>query len=346
MQTYQQSPRQDIIPVAGQRIVTRLETDQSTDYLDVQVVGDITIAGGAADLIRNRGSILAIFDQNGVLEAGKEKVNVDGRILRFESEFHSASPLTATRLTSTAAGTYTLREQFRVYFATSTITPRETSYRERDPSKFLEWFVRQVAGGGADRIVKVSGAVTAALTNVKVTVSQLYNAEERQLPAFVPVVEQIEVPIVQVVQSLEVFLKPQHYVRGLTLLQDTAVHGEVNDVLEALILRSDRRTLIGPDMQPVDMLARAMEHNSGGDVYAGPKGALLHFNFAQNGRLANIHNPLEDPNLRFIFKAKPSAVAGAGASSIKIALWMLARDLYVDGRTGRRVVTESLEIPV
>ncbi len=334
------NPRTTLAPITTDRVSSRLINAVQSHYVTLTLRGTLTIAGGAATAIRNRGSIWAAVREVGISENGKDRVLVTGNVLRFMSEMAAPSALSASRVTSTAAAAYTLEESARIYFAHPfAAVPRETSFLERDSKQVLEVFMKLAgtpADGGGSALVNVGGAVTGILSAVTCTVEHGYDATETARPYFIPTMRQIVQPVAAATSKLETFIKTSNALRGMVVTQETTTDGEVADIINALDLRGDFGSLIGDSQAKWADLLLASEFEFGGAVVSTIR-AHLGLNFQEHGRLSSILNPNQDNNLRFEFDCQPS-VAGAGSSQIRITLLELERD--------SAVVDPELPIPV
>src|SRR5881394_1916373 len=127
------NPRTAIVTIAGDRAFSRLINAVSSNFVTLMFTASLVISVASATSIRNRGSILAAFDEIGIDENGTDRHIYDGKVLRVLSEMAAPSALSARRVTSTAAATYPLEESVRIYFAHPfAAIPRETAFREKD----------------------------------------------------------------------------------------------------------------------------------------------------------------------------------------------------------------------
>lgn len=322
MFTLTRNPRASITPVAGERVGSRLVNRVQSHFISLRITGTLTIAGGAATAIRNRGSVAACFDEIGINENGTDRVLARGAALRMLAEGSAPSALTAKRVTGTAAAAYELEEVVRLYFAHPfAVNPRETAFIENDPRQVLEVFVKQ-ATDAAGRLVEVGGAVTAALTNLRVEVTQAYDATEKSLPEYIPTIRQLLVDVPSANSQQVEYLKTTKLLRAVVISQETTTVGEVDDIINKVALKGDFRDIIGPSPESFDQILLDSEYDFGGAVVASNRSHLL-LNFQQHGRLSNVINPAQDANLRFEFDCAPSA--SAGSSKIRITLVELER---------------------
>lgn len=324
MYRLRRNPRSNIIAIAGERAFSRLISAVSSNFVTLVFAGSLVISVAAATNIRNRGSILAAFDEIGIDENGTDRHIYDGRVLRFLSETAAPSALSAQRVTSTAVATYPLEEAVRIYFAHPfAAVPRETAYLERDTKQLFQVFAKLNASA-KDKLATAGGA-TLALNSVTVTVTHGYDANEPNRPEFIPTVRQQIVSVDSANGQLPEFLKSQHAIRTIVVSQEGATIGEVGDIINSLVLRSDEQDFIGPGKMLWRDLALESEYEFGGAVVSSNR-AHMCLNFQQGGRLSNVISPAQNNNLRFEFDAQPSVVAGAGASKIRITIVELQAD--------------------
>lgn len=338
------SQRPNIVPIVNDRARSDLLNGKRNKCIQLTFGVDVVTTTLLTGAIRNRGSVLALFPEIGVAEGGNDKALADARLFGIVSEAFRPSAGTATRLTSLAVGTTKLRETVRIFFENPfSANPRETQFMEHNIQAALQFFAKY--SGDISRIVDV-GTGAATLQNPFVRVSQVFDEDEAALPYFVPQYEVLTAPIALAQAALEIKLGIGDYIRGLTIMQDTQGIGEVSDIISTLQLRGDKRFWIGADGPcNYEDLARGMEFDVGGSVYASPNGAYLHLNFQEQGRLSKILSPAQDTNLRLVLGVAPSAAAGAVASYVRVLVHKLVRDPYVSP-TGRTVVNPTLPIPV
>src|SRR5262245_35019769 len=94
------NPRLAIVGTAGQRVFSRLVNGMQNYYVTVRNSGTINITVAATRVI-NKGSVFGCWDEIGIDENGRDRVLLDGRLLRFMSEMHAPSALSSTRLGGT-----------------------------------------------------------------------------------------------------------------------------------------------------------------------------------------------------------------------------------------------------
>lgn len=324
---------------SGTRQFIRLLAIASIFYIDVLITGTlgVTVAGTG---IQNRGSIMAAFDEIGVVENGRDRVVLDARLARYIAELAAPSALTATRATGAGVQTTVLREYVRIYFAHPfAVNPRETAFLARDPRADLQLFFK--LNGTNNGVSNIIAGGTKTLTGVSVTAVQHIDEHETARPLFIPSIRQVT----QVIAGsgvTDMYLRPNNYLRAIALQQDTNV-GEVEDIITSLALLGDSRPIIGPEQVDFDLLRYAKEYEHGGSVLA-PTG-YWHHNFQEGGRLANILNPRQDTNVRLSLTAAPSAAAGATSSVVRVALLELERDPNAVDLNGRALV-DPIDFPV
>lgn len=358
MFTYQRSQRPQITPTlannglsaAPDRLYSKLATKMQCHFVTLNFTGTLTIAGGAATALRNRGSIMAIAAEVGIDENGVDRHLYKGPVLRFISEMQSLSPLTAKRVTSTAAAAYPLQEMVRIYFADPfSQIPRETAYLVHDISQDFRVFVRlqqdDAAGDGAtigQQLAQVPGGVTATLTALKITVQQGFDATQAELPYFIPTtVQQMhQVPGTNALDPE--YLRITSSIRALIVSQETTTVGEVGDIINSLALKGDNGDIIGPVQENWADLIAEQEAYFGGAVFG--NSAHLAIKFQEHGALGNILNPDQFSNLRFEFNDTTSA--SAGVSQIRITRLQLERDPALCGPRNKDGSLGPIPFPV
>lgn len=318
---HQISRRDNIVPAAGQRVFSRLINGVRTYAVHVHARARIAISVANATAVRNRGSVWALFDSVGLEENGRDRHEYDGRILRFASEMHAPSALSATRLTSPNIGTTLLEESALIFFSHPlSAVPHETVYRELDARQLLQVFARMVASPTA-ALVDIGGA-TVVVDQISIEVTQIYDSRSADVPVFIPTVRQMVFTVPAANPQQSEFIKTPAFIRAMVIQQEAATSGEVSDIITALALRGDFRDIIGPQQSPMDGFQFASEFEFGGLVLSNQ--AYLGLNFQRSGKLSNVINPQDDVNLRFEFNALPT-VAGTGASRIRVAIFELER---------------------
>lgn len=324
---------------SGSRQFIRLLAIASIFYIDVLITGTlgVTVAGTGT---QNRGSIMAAFDEIGVVENGRDRVVLDGRLARYLSEVAAPSALTAVRAAAAGVQTTVLKEYVRIYFAHPfAVNPRETAFLARDPRADLQLFFK--LNGTNNGVSNIIAGGTKTLSGVTVTAVQHVDEHETARPLFIPSIRQVT-QVISGTGVVDMYLRPNHYLRALALQQDTNV-GEVADIVSSLALRGDTREIVGPEMVTTDLLQRAMEYEHGGTVLTAP--GYWYKNFQEGGRLANILNPRQDTNLRLSLTATPSVAAGATSSVVRVALLELERDPQATDLNGRPLV-DPIDFPV
>lgn len=317
------NPRNNVVTIAGERAFSRLINAVSSNFVTLVITGSFVISVAAATNIRNRGSILAAFDEIGIDENGTDRHIYDGRVLRVLSEMAAPSALSAKRVTSTAAATYPLEECVRIYFAHPfAAIPRETAYLERDTKQLLQVFAKLNASA-KDKLATAGGA-TLALNTIVVTVTHGYDPQEANPPEFIPTVRQQIVNVDSTNGQLTEYIKGSHAIRQIVVSQEGTTIGEVSDIINSLVLRSDDQDFIGPGKMDWDDLQLESEFEFGGAIVTSNR-SHLGLNFQQSGRLSSVVSPVQMNNLRFEFDVQVSVTAGAGNSKIRITIVELQR---------------------
>lgn len=307
------NPRPTITPIAGQRVLSRLVNGVQSIGVMLTARAEVDVSVAPATALRNRGSVWALFDEVGIDENGRDTHVYDGRMLRFLSEMHAPSALTATRA-AVGVATYFLEESAMIWFAHPlAAAPNETTYKEADARQLLEVFARQVTAPNA-ALFDV-GPATVAITNVSITVQHIYDPRTRALPLFIPRARQIVEAVPSASTEQPVFIKATNPIRALAVQQFSSA-GEQNDIITALTLRSDNRDIIGPSQMPLDEISLLGEYEFGGLVFSNQ--AHLGWNFQRSGRVSNVINPADEVNLRFEFNAAPSATGADSRIRIQV----------------------------
>lgn len=330
--------RSTIAGVAGQRIFSRLVNGVQNYFATIRNTGTINITVAATRVI-NKGSIFGCWDEIGIDENGRDRVLLDGRVLRFMSEMHAPSALSSTRLAGTGVAATALAESARIWFGHPlSAAPQETVFRERDPRQTLNVFGKLRADGGQGGLV--NGGTSTMTVVPGLDVDQGYDDVTGTPPIFIPSIRQQVVPIASANTVQTEFIKTSNYIRGLIIQQDSDA-GEVGDIINALALRADGDDIIGPAQVPWDRLIRGQEFEFGGAVLvaglANGGAAYLGVNFQSAGRLSNVVSPAL-LNLRLEMNVQTSAQAGATNGKIRIAVLELER---VPG-----LVSEQIPFPI
>lgn len=329
----QKAPLGAITPVLpgdqGKRIYLDLSSAVQTHRLHFTVEMDITIGAGGGTAVRNRGSVMAVVDECGVEEAGGDRTVLNGRMARMFAEAFAPSALSATRLASAAAGTSTLRESFTLHYATPiSINPSDSTFREKDSKKKIQAFVKFRTGNLYDYLISGAPAGT-SVANLRVRVRQSYDARSTRRPHYIPSYRMQSVAVPSANTDLPLPISTEKAIRMIVIQQDSD-QGEVPDLIKNLEFRGDQRQYIGPGKIAWDDLARDQEEEFGGAVYSTGVAALgqnayLTFNAQKGGRLSNVINPSDDTNLRFIFDAAPSVIAGVTNGVIRVGICELEK---------------------
>lgn len=319
----------------AQRLYSRLINGKQSYGVLLTARARLRILNNAATLLRNRGSVWALFNEVGVEENGKDTFICDGRVLRFLTEVHAPSTLTAVR-GAVGVATYNLSEAAVIWFAHPlSAQPSEVTYLERDARQFLNVFA--TLHPALDQRLVTAGAggagVDAIVDGVSITVQHIYDPTTQGLPYFVPRMRQMTDAIAAANAEYPIFVKSVNPIRAMVLQQDCSL-GEVSDIIVSAALRSDVRDIIGPAKIPWDELVRYGETEFGGGVYGGSAtpagalgapGALACLNFQRGGRLSNVLNPAQEVNLRFELNVAPTALGGAANSVVRTTILELER---------------------
>lgn len=307
------NPRESDAPgtTVGRRTIL-LDNGKRTHKFLVTVKARATVAGAVLATIRNRGSVLAMVDNAGLID-GDEKVKLPAQVLGFITDIFSPGGRTATRLTSTAIGVTQLVEYFEVYFAQPfSVDPGETAYVEKNIETQLKMFYDFNAD--ATKIATVGGG-TFVVDQFSVKVTQVHdNLRADKAPELRPYLRLVQdQEVVGTLQDKLIKLDTTRRTRAYIIQQYTTTVGEVGDVLTQLRLKSTAGQVIGDKYLDFADLQRLNERQwSGFSLGAGPGvgGAYAVVDLQEAGRLARILNPKEDPNMEMLVNAAVSASAG------------------------------------
>lgn len=319
------NPRTSFSGVAGQRQFSRLINGVQTHYLQLHLTGTINITVAATRVI-NKGSIFGCWDFIGLDENGRDRILLDGRVLRFMAEMFAPSALSATRLASTGVAATALEESARIYLAHPlAAAPAETVFKERDPRQTLQVFGQLRADGGQGGLV--NGGTSTMSVVPAIDVEHGYDDITGELPVFIPSIRQQVVNIASANTQQTEFIKTSNYIRAIIIQQDSDA-GEVGDIISSLALRADGDDIIGPGQAKWVDLIRGQEAEFGGAVFvsglANGGSSYLGINFQQNGRLSNVVSPTL-LNLRLEMNVATSGQAGATNGKIRITILELER---------------------
>ena len=307
-------------PVPGERHGSVLQPKVRTHsiLLTIEATVDVTADAAAS---RNRGSVLALFDEVGLNVDGEDRIILDPRSARMWNEVNAISPLPSSRFTDVEADSaaYRLRETLRLDLANPRLAfPEETAFSERDTLQSMEVFMKYNGLG-----TKLFGGGTVVVSAPTVRVQQVYDPFRSELPLFRPSVRQVSSAVPGANDRQEISLKGSRYFGGVLIQQDSDA-GEVSDMINTIaILGGDGKDIIPQQMPWLD----AVEHSqgdSGGNV-AGSR-AYLGVNFLKKGRLSKLVHPYSYGNLRLVLDVVPSVTAGATNGKIRVTIFEYERD--------------------
>jgi hypothetical protein len=135
-------------------------------------------------------------------------------------------------------------------------------------------------------------------------------------PWISPFTRQVTQDVTGANAQLKIDLRGTRYLRGLMLQQDTSGVGEVADIINSVILRGDKKSILGDGGIPFRDLQQAQAYEYGGAIPAG----YLWMDFARYGRLSTLWNPNQDTNLRLELNVQPSVTVGAVSSQVRVAM--------------------------
>ena len=293
------------------RAATTAENNVRTERYNMRVRGQVDITAAGTGL-RNRGSILAAITDTGFSDGGTDKVVIDARLNRFVAEQFSPSPLSFTRLAAAGVQAATQLEEIMpiMLSAPRTINAGDTKYVEVNKQSQLQVFITPL------RLITrlaAGGALVGTVTNLTVTVEQIFDQLTTVAPWLTAYVRQIVQDVAGANPALKIDLRGSRYVRGLAIQQDTN-EGEVADIINELVLRGDNASILGDRGIPFRDLVLAQGYENGGAI---PDGYLLH-DFCNYARLTASWNPNQDTNLRIEAGVQPSV--GNTGSKIRVAM--------------------------
>ena len=274
-----------------------------------------------ASSLRNRGSVLGLFDEVGVFVDGEDRFLADPRSLRALNEAFSVSALPHTRQVDlTAAATaLTLTETIEIPMAYPRgAKPEETAFLERDIRQEMQVFVKY--NGNAAKVV--GGGTVGALAAPTIRVTQLYDSLRAELPLLRPAMRQIVRSVSAANTQEEIHIRGARYIGAIVIQQDSDI-GEVSDIINSIALYGDEGRAIIP--QPLNLAAAVGQaaFDAGGDLSSRSYFVL---NFIRSGRLSHLLHPGAYNNLRLVLDVQPSVTAGATNSRVRVTLYEFDRD--------------------
>ena len=330
------APRGVLNPVAGAgRAPIRLINGVRNAGVFLVARATVTVTVAAAGVLRNRGSVWALFDEIVLDENGTDKMIVRGNVLRYASEMVAPSALSAVRAALPVA-VYALEEAVYLPFADPlSFNPLETAFVEHDARQALN-VQFSVNANPVAKLYTVGGA-TVVVSAISVTLEQDYETPGQNgitAPLFIPTIRQQIANVNGDVTQQPEFLRTTNLIRKIILSQEDSVLGEVSDILRSFALRGDFKPIIGPAPMTVNDLLLRSEFGFGGAVVSSNR-SHVGLNFQRYGQLSECLNPAQDVNLRFELSALPSVVgvAAGGTSSVRITSFELFRDPAVTAPT-------------
>jgi len=276
---------------------------------------DITVAGTG---LSNRGSALGTLRDIGFADGGSDKYVTDARLARFIAECMAPSALPATRLAAAGVQAATILTEIVPLWlcAARTSLPNETKYVEVNKQLSQQPFITPlklitgVANGAA-----LAGTITAMTCSVE----QVYDDLVATPPWLSIYQRQVVQDVISANPSFRIDLRGSRFVRGIAIQQDTN-QGEVSDIINAIVLRGDRESVLGDRAIPFVDLQEHQAEEFGGQLPAG----YLYIDFCRYGRLTTMWNPYQDVNLRLELDVQPSVTVFAGVaatgSRVRVAL--------------------------
>jgi len=164
------------------------------------------------------------------------------------------------------------------------------------------------------------GAPTGTITSLQCAIEQVYDDLVGVPPVLSSYVRQLTQDVPGANTALKIDLRGNRFLRGIAIQQDTD-QGEVQDIINALVLRGDNQAIFGDRAISFRDLVEHSQEEYGGAVVATL--GYLFIDFVRYGRLTSLWNPFQDTNLRLELDAQPST--GNTSSKVRVALWEMER---------------------
>lgn len=311
------------------RSTIALEGDVRTLAVQVALTGTVTIGTAAATRILSGGTLAAAISEIGIVEAGEDILVMDGRsaLALSIATNESDADLGASRLTALGTGATVLRETLWLPITlTRSLSPIETALQQVRRGSGVEFsvFVKVPTTDMNGILVTPGASGTATLSAVSAEVLQVVDTSAGVPSIFLPRVRQVSRTITSAGRE-RMSLSSSQFIRGLLIQQSAGGVGDVSDIIQRLVLRNDARSFIGDQSAAYrDVIAINDRVNLGGLITHGGValggGTYAFIDFASNGRLSELLNPLAAPNLRLDLDVTPSATVGATSSSVRVTL--------------------------
>lgn len=298
----------------GIRQFTQMDNNVRTERLQFRLTGQVDITGAGTGIV-NRGALSAALQEIGFSDGGTDIEVLDGRCARQLGEILAPSPLPAVRLAGAGVQAATLLEEIVPIFfsAYRTANPNETKWVEVNKQLQQQPFINPLRL--ITRLATGAGLV-GTITNLVASIQQVYDEMVGIPPWISPYVRQVTQDVPGANAQLKVDLRGTRYCRGILIQQDTSGVGEVADIINGLVLRGDKKSIIGDNAVPFRDLQQAQAYEYGGAI---PDGYLW-IDFARYGRLSTLWNPNQDTNLRLELNVQPSVTVGAVSSLIRVVM--------------------------
>jgi len=333
----------------GARASVQLDNRKRTDRLLITIAATLTVAGAPAGAVRNDGRLSAALS-HAVNENGEDTYGPSRAwMLRQLAESDAMAPLAATTLPASAAlpiAAYPLYEQYEIDFASRKIVgPSETAFMERDPNQYLNLDTFFTPGVNVvNTLVAPAGGSTVTLSNVTVTVEQIYaDLDGAAYPIYKPRAYEALQTISGANPAEQINVRTQQRLRRLAIGSEATVTADggviiTNDVITALRLIGDGGfNVIGPNQSSFTDLVQSQRAVSGGDSTF--RSAVYVSDFADHGRLSNTIFPFyQAPNFRYEANVRPSPSV-VGSSRVVVLREELTRP---DASNGWAVVSAEL----
>lgn len=303
----------------GNRQYSPVDNNVRYERANLTISGNVAIGAVNAASLANRGSILSLAQQIGFEDAGLDVVNADARLMGVYADAFSTRPRFATRLTAAqlVIGNANLIESVPIWLAApQTVNPAETKYSEVNKQSLLRFFVNpNVPTAAANQfggVANPGAGTTFTWTALKADVTAVYDNMVTTPPLYTAYLRQITVPVTAALNGFKIDLRGTRYVRAIVIQQDSAV-GEVSDIISALVLRGDDKSIFGDKSIPfVDL-----QHMLGEEQGLDPVSGYLCIDMCRFGRLKSMWNPFQDTNFRLELD---TTVSASGSPVVRVLM--------------------------
>lgn len=357
LRSYAPIPTLNINPATdmGKRLYIKLNNARATRFIQVRFNFDVNIATANATSVINLGLAEALIQEMGITGGGDgDQILADGRAYTFSSDYMClGNPNNRKRLSvlTTGAPADAACTEFRLWFENPmSVKPSETRYMEKLVQQDLYFYIKfrnEVAGNAASHpgtgaLYTAPGTSVITFAQMALRLDQISATGAVDLPLFRPRVTMLNLPT-QGVNARAAFYIPvdsNEYLRGITVMAVDASNNMILNNVTDVSLRGDNYEYLGEGMLAfLNGYVRSQQYESSSDTFTLFAERIWHYNFQQDGKLANIYNPAQDSNLRLVCNI---ATWNAG-DQLVILKHSLVRDLWVGAAPDyRRIVAAEL----